>query len=121
MLPSCVVSVRVEREAQKAKSRGKGNPDSSSLLKKQVSRGLRSVGAFRAPPLPPAPVWHLLGAFRTWGFAGLGCGRPPGPRRYASVIFAFKLDPLVSDLRSQSQKSEGQTSACRIDDMGNSD
>ena len=27
MLPSCVVSVRVEREAQKAKSRGKGNPD----------------------------------------------------------------------------------------------
>eukprot|EP01046_Picozoa_sp_COSAG06_P123845 COSAG06_NODE_71830_length_179_cov_15.925000_1_plen_35_part_01 len=28
---------------------------------------------------------------------------PPGPRRYASVIFAFKLDPLVSDLRSQSQ------------------
>ena len=25
MLPSCVVSVRVEREAQKAKSRGKGN------------------------------------------------------------------------------------------------
>ena len=47
-----------------------------TVFKKQVSRGLRSVGAFRAPPLPPAPVWHLLGPFKTWGFAGLGCGRP---------------------------------------------
>jgi hypothetical protein len=38
-----------------------------------VTQGLRSVGASRAPPIPPPPVWRLLGPFRTLGCRGLGC------------------------------------------------
>ena len=73
------------------------------------------------PPYRRRRSGTSLGHLKHWVSRVRAAAAPPGPRRYASVIFAFKLDPLVSDLRSQSQKSEGQTSACRIDDMGNSD
>ena len=80
----------------------------SSLFRKQTTRGSRSVGAFRAPPLPPAPVWHLLGPFKTWGFKGLGCSRPPWPqalrKRYLRVqIRSTRLRSQISESESEGQ------------------
>ena len=80
----------------------------SSLFKTQTTRGSRSVGAFRAPPLPPAPVWHLLGPFKTWGFEGLGCSRPPWPqalrKRYLRVqIRSTRLRSQISESESEGQ------------------
>eukprot|EP01046_Picozoa_sp_COSAG06_P005320 COSAG06_NODE_237_length_19433_cov_92.613961_8_plen_180_part_00 len=58
------------------------------------------------PPYHQRRFGTSLGHLKHWGSRVWAAAAPPGPRRYASVIFAFKLDPLVSDLRSQSQKSE---------------
>ena len=76
----------------------------SSLCKKQTTQGSRSVGAFRAPPLPPAPVWHLLGPFKTLGFKGSGCGRPPWPQALRKRYLRVQI--RSTRLRSQISESE---------------